>query len=138
MASSKNVDSRGSVLFSESIFPYVQNVKPKLVEIGTYLPLRQQLAELKRAGVDSMAFRQAHSQFVAGERVDLNEPFEDFNQLDEFDIDAKTEFFLRQEQIKQMNLERQKQAYEAKFADYLKQKDQKTEKPVEPDKSDKV
>lgn len=54
-----------------------------IFERGTFLPLRQQLADLKRAGVDLEARQQAYSTFTAGERVNL---YSD-DELDEFTED---------------------------------------------------
>lgn len=54
-----------------------------LFERGTYLPLRQQLADLKRAGVDLEARQQAYSTFMAGETV----PLYSDDELDEFTAD---------------------------------------------------
>lgn len=77
--------------------PYELNSGAYMVERGTFIPLKTQLEEMKRAGVDLEAHRMAHSDFLAGETVDLAAPFVDYRDIDEFDIDAKREYFLRQE-----------------------------------------
>ena len=86
--------SRPSMVQSE---PYELNSGSYMVERGTFIPLKRQLEEMKRAGVDLEAHRMAHSDFVAGETVDLDAPFVDYRDIDEFDLDAKREYFLRQE-----------------------------------------
>lgn len=86
--------SRPSMVDKE---PYELNSGEYMVERGTFIPLKRQLEEMKRAGVDLEAHRMAHSDFVAGETVDLDAPFVDYRDIDEFDLDAKREYFLRQE-----------------------------------------
>ena len=89
--------------------PYELNSGSYMVERGTFIPLKRQLEEMKRAGVDLEAHRMAHSDFVAGETVDLEAPFVDYRDIDEFDLDAKREYFLRQEILaSQLNAIRKK------------------------------
>lgn len=77
--------------------PFTMNNGEYLVESGTWIPIRKQFEEMKRAGVDLMAHRMAHSDYVNGAVVNLDDEFVDYRELDEFDLDAKRDFYLRQE-----------------------------------------
>ncbi|AXB22579.1 hypothetical protein [Alces alces faeces associated microvirus MP15 5067] len=109
-------------------YPYEQNVGDYLVELGTYLPLRKQLEDLKRAGVDLRAQREANSLYQAGETIDLTQEYVDPLQVDEFDLDAKRELYYRmiveQEQARKSERKRR----EAEFAEFQKQKAQESAK----------
>lgn len=125
----------GSAARFDSAEPYELNSCEYLVERGTFIPLKTQLEELKRAGVDLEAHRRAHSDFLAGETVDLDAPFVDYHDLDEFDVDAKRAFYLRQEILNAKAIEAAKLRDAQDLAEFRKQatvaKSATTEKSVD-------
>ena len=72
-----------------------QTDKEYVVEIGTYLPIRKRLADLKAAGQDLLAMRQAQADFENGTRELKLEDYEDELQgIDEIDFFKKKQRYL--------------------------------------------
>lgn len=75
---------------------YEVNKGDYLVEVGTFIPMKQQIADLKRAGIDLAAWRQLHAEYANGISDDYLDDYEDMTKdmtTDEIDIfKAKLKF----------------------------------------------
>ena len=66
-----------------------------VVEIGTYLPIKKRVEDLKQAGMDLMAYRQAYADFANGTReLDLDDYDDELMGVDEIDFLKKKQRYL--------------------------------------------
>lgn len=65
------------------------------VELGTYLPIAKRVEDLKKAGMDLMAYRQAYSEFANGtQNIDLDDYENELLNIDEIDfLEKKKKYF---------------------------------------------
>lgn len=65
------------------------------VEIGTYLPIAKRVEDLKKAGMDLMAYRQAYAEFANGtQNIDLDDYDNELIGIDEIDfLEKKKRYF---------------------------------------------
>lgn len=65
------------------------------VELGTYLPIAKRVEDLKRAGMDLMAYRQAYAEFANGtQNIDLDDYENELLNIDEIDfMEKKKRYF---------------------------------------------
>lgn len=95
--------------------------KPKLfktdneycIEIGTYLPIAKRVEDLKKAGIDLMAYRQAYAEFANGtQNIDLDDYDNELMNIDEIDfMEKKKRYFdimKKQAEIAKENEEKMK------------------------------
>lgn len=65
------------------------------IEIGTYLPIAKRVEDLKKAGMDLMAYRQAYAEFANGTQdIDLDEYDNELLGIDEIDfLEKRKKYF---------------------------------------------
>lgn len=66
-----------------------------VVELGTYLPIQKRVQDLKAAGMDLMAYRQAYADFVNGtQEINLDDYDDELMGIDEIDFMKKKARYL--------------------------------------------
>lgn len=115
-----------------------ENNSEYIVELGTYLPIAKRVEDLRNAGMNLMAYRQAYAEFANGtENIDLDEYDNELLGIDEIDfMNLKKRYFdiMKQKQqaeaeaIKQMKQMKEEQKIQAEIAKREAQKKNEEEK----------
>lgn len=108
------------------------------VELGTYLPIAKRVEELKKAGTDLMAYRQAYAEFANGtQNIDLDNYDNELLNADEIDfLELKKRYFdimkkqakIAQEVKEKQEKEAQEKAFNAEVEKRLKNSQKEPEK----------